>query len=126
MPLFNDEEKGKYEKAKYEKQQALIAFKRLEQKIILDVRDAVRTIDIKYRMLEASQKSRKAEAENYDAQDTRFRAGLVSTLDMRDYQERLARAEANLVKSEIDYNVALLDLSKAQGTMLIEDNIKIE
>ena len=126
MPLFNDEEKGKYEKAKFEKQQALIAFKRLEQKMILEVRDAVRTIDIKYRMLEASQKSRKAEAENYDAQDTRFRAGLVSTLDMRDYQERLARAEANLVKSEIDYNVALLDLSKAQGTMLIEDNIKIE
>lgn len=126
MPFFSDEEKGKYEKSKFEKAQALIAFKRLEQKIILQVRDAVRKVDINYKMLEAARKSREAETENYAAQETRFRAGLVSTLDTMIFQERLAKAEVNYVKSIIDYNTSLLELAKAEGTTLINDNIKID
>lgn len=126
IPLFSDEEKGKYEKSKLDKRQALINFKRLEQKIILEARDAVRTVDISYRTLEASRKSKEAETENYAAQETRFKGGLVSTLDIVIYQERLARAEVNFLKSVIDYNTSLIDLAKAQGVTLIEDNIKIE
>ena len=126
MPFFNDEAKGKYEKAKYEKAQALIAFDRLEQRIILEVRDAWRDVDAKYRLLLASEKSKLGEELNYAAQETRFRAGLVSTLDIVIYQERLARAQVDYVKSVIDYNTSIIELSKAQGTTLIEENITIE
>lgn len=126
LPLFSDEEKGKYEKAKLEKARALIEFQRLEQKIILEVRNAVRDVDIKYKMLEASKKSIESERLNYGAQETRFRAGLVSTLDMVTYQERLAKAEVNYAKSVIDYNIALQELARVEGMMLINDNIKVE
>lgn len=126
FPFFDDEAKGKYEKSKYEKAQMLIAFKRLEQRIILEVRDAWRDVDAKYRLLLASQKSKVSEEINYAAQETRFKAGLVSTLDIVIYQERLARAQVTYIKSVIDYNTAILELSKAQGTTLIEDNIRIE
>jgi outer membrane protein TolC len=126
LPLFSDEEKGKYEKSKYDKAQAIIAFKRLEQQIILQVRDAVRTVNLNYNVLEASKISKEAETGNYEAQETRFRAGLVSTLDMVIYQERLTKAEVSYVKSVIDYNTALIELAKAQGTTLLDDNIKVE
>ncbi|MDD5679958.1 MAG: TolC family protein, partial [Candidatus Omnitrophica bacterium] len=53
LPFWGDTDKGNYEKAKLEKKRALIGFKRLEQNIILQTRDAVRNIDIDYRMLEA-------------------------------------------------------------------------
>jgi outer membrane protein TolC len=126
VPLIGDENRGKYEKSKSEKEQALLAFQRLEQKIILDVRNVVRDIDINYRKLEASKISKESEDKNYYAQELRFKAGLVSTLDIVIYQERLARAEVSYVKSIIDYNISLIELSRAQGTMLLDDNITLE
>ncbi len=126
MPLGNDDAKGKYRKSQLEKQQTLLAFKRLEQKIILEVRNAVRDIDIRYRVLEASVKNRDAEVRNYEAQSARFRAGLVSTHDIIDFQEKLARAEVNYAASVIDYNKAQIELAKVEGMMLEYDNIKIE
>ncbi len=126
VPLIGDENRGKYEKSKLEKEQALVAFQRLEQKIILDVRNVARDIDINYRKLEVSRISKESEEKNYAAQELRFKAGLVSTLDIVIYQERLARAEVNYVKSIIDYNISLIELARAQGTMLIEENITLE
>ncbi|MDO8536460.1 MAG: TolC family protein [Candidatus Omnitrophota bacterium] len=126
VPLIGDENRGKYERSKSEKEQALLAFQRLEQKIILDVRNVVRDIDINYRKLEASKISKESEDKNYAAQEMRFSSGLVSTLDIVIYQERLARAEVSYVKSIIDYNVSLIELSRAQGTMLFDDNITLE
>ena len=126
VPLIGDENRGKYEKSKLEKEQALLAFQRLGEKIVLDVRNVVRDIDINYRKLEASKISKEAEEKNYAAQELRFKAGLVSTLDIVIYQERLAKAEVNYIKSIIDYNISLIELSRAQGTMLIEENITLE
>lgn len=126
VPFFNDEEKGKYQKATLDKEKALISFSRLEQKIILEVRDAVRETDIKYKMLESSIKVKAAEQKNYAAQVERFKAGLVSTNDMIDYQDRLTRAEVNFIKSVVDYNISLIDLAKAKGTTLVDDHITIE
>jgi outer membrane protein TolC len=126
MPLGSGEEKGKYEKSKLDKRQALINFKRLEQRIILEVRDAVRKVDIKYRMLEASTKAKEAREREYEAQEQRFKAGLVSTHDILDYAERLSRAEAGQIKGIIDYNISLIELAKAEGMTLVEENVKIE
>ena len=126
IPLGNDEAKGDYDKAALEKKQALILFKRLEQNIILQARDAVRNVDIKYRMLEASSETKEAEERNYEAQELRFQAGLVSTHDIVDYQDRLTRAQVNYIKSVIDYNLTLIELARAEGTLLINDNIKLE
>lgn len=126
MPLGNDDTKGKYQKSKLEKQQALLSFKRLEQKIILEVRNAVRDVDIKYRVLESSIKNKDAETRNYEAQSARFRAGLVSTHDIIDFQEKLARAEVNYAASVIDYNKSLIELAKAEGMTLSYDNVSIE
>lgn len=126
MPFFSDKEKGEYEKSKLDKVKALLDFKRLEQKIILEVRDASRKVDIKYRVLDASTKAKEAEEQNYAAQETRFRAGLVSTLDMVTYYERLTKTQVNYVKSVIDYNVALIELAKAEGITLVNEDIKLE
>jgi len=126
MPFFFEKERAEYDKSKLDKEQSLISFKRLEQKIILAVRDAVRDIDLRYKSVEASLISKNAEEENYTAQESRFKAGLVSTLDMLIYQERLATAQVNYIKAIIDYNVSLIELARVQGMTLINDNITIE
>ena len=122
---WGGEERAKFDQRHLEKAQALLAFKRLEQNIILEVRDKVRDVDIQARQVEAAKLARDKEAKNYEAQKERYAAGQVSTHDMLDYQEKLAQAELDYAKSLIDYNVALINLDKSQGLTLAKNNIKV-
>lgn len=119
-------DRAKYDQKKLEKAQALMAFARLEQNIILEVRDKVRGVDIQYRQVEASSLSKQKETQNYAAQKERYAAGEVSTHDMLDYQDKLARAELDHIKALIDYNVAIINLEKVQGLTLVKNDIMLE
>lgn len=123
---WGGEERAKLDQRNLELAQALIAFKRLEQNIILEVRDKVRSVDIEARQVEASRLSREKETQNYDAQKERYAEGQVSTHDMLDYQEKLAQAEIDYIKSLIDYNVAISYLDESQGLTLARNNIILE
>ncbi|MFA5388350.1 MAG: TolC family protein [Candidatus Omnitrophota bacterium] len=119
-------DRAKYEQVQLEKAQALIAFKRLEQNIILDVRDKVREVDIQYRQVAASELSMDKEKTNYEAQEERYAAGQVSTHDMLDYQDALAQAELDYTKALIDYNIAGINLEKAEGLTLERNDIILQ
>ncbi len=119
-------ERAKYDQRKLEKAQALIAFKRLEQNIILEVRDKVREVDIQHRQFVAAGISKEKESQNYEAQKERYVAGQVSTHDMLDYQDALAQAELELMRSLIDYNIAIINLDKAEGLTLAKNDIQLE
>ncbi|MBL7081468.1 MAG: TolC family protein [Candidatus Omnitrophica bacterium] len=119
-------ERAKYNQRKLEKAQALIAFKRLEQDIVLEIRDKVREVDIQYRQVEASRVAKEKETENYRAQEERYAAGEVNTHDMLDYQDKLAQAELDYIKSLIDYNIAVITLEKGEGLTLVKNDIILE
>ena len=126
VPLGNKKARGEYNKKKLEKIQALISFKRLEQNIILEVRDKVREVDIQYRQVEASSLSREAETQNYNVQNERYTAGEVSTHDMLDYQERLSQAELDYVRALIDHEISIINLDKSEGLTLVKNDIILE
>lgn len=119
-------DRAKYDQRKLEKAQALISLKRLEQNIILEVRDKVRDVDIQSRQVEVAKILREKEAQNYNAQKERYAAGQVSTHDMLDYQDKLSQAELGFIKALIDYNITLINLDKAQGLTLAKNNVKLE
>jgi len=119
-------DRAKYDKAKLQKEQALLGLQRLEQNIILDVRDKVREVDVQYRQVKASLLSKKAEKKNYEAQKERYTAGQVSTHDILDYQDKLAQTELDYTKALINYHIALANLDNAEGMTLVKNDIKIE
>ena len=119
-------ERAKYDQRKLEKVQALLAFKRSEQNIILEVRNKVREVDIQYRQVLAAKLSKEKEAENYEAQKERYVGGEVSTHDMLDYQDRLVQTELDYIKALIDYNIAIINLDKAKGLTLVKNDIILE
>ncbi|HPN72490.1 MAG TPA: TolC family protein [Candidatus Omnitrophota bacterium] len=123
---FGGGDRAKYDKAKLEKVQALIAFKRLEQSIVLEVRDKVRKAEIQYQEVRAAEIALEKEKENYHAQQERYAAGEVSTHDMLDYQDKLSRAELDHASSLVEYNIAVIELDKAQGLTLINNGIELE
>lgn len=119
-------DRARYDKSKLEKGQALIGLQRMEQKIILDVRDKVREVDLQYRQVRANRVSRQKEQENYKAQMERYRAGQASTHDILDYQNKLSLSELTYTTALIDYNIAVINLDKAEGLTLARNNIKLE
>jgi outer membrane protein TolC len=100
--------------------------KRLEQSIILEVRDKVRGVDLSIQQVEASRLAKESQWKNYEAQKERYAAGQISTHDMLDYQDKYARADLDYVKSLIDYNIALIDLDKSEGLTLINNHVTLE
>ncbi len=119
-------DRAKYDQKKLEKAQALLLFKRLEQNIILEIRDKVRLVKARKQHVDVAKLSKQKETENYGAQNERYAAGQVSTHDMLDYQDKLAQSELDYVNALIEYNIALINLDKSQGLTLAKNDIKLE
>lgn len=119
-------DRARHHKSQWEKVQALLQMKRLEQTIVFEVRDRVRDVDIQFRQMEASRLSAAKETLHYNAQHERYTSGQISTHDMLDYQNRLATARLDFVKALIDYQVAIIRLDQAEGMTLAKNNISLE
>lgn len=117
---------AQYDQERLKKAQALLAFKRLEQDIILEVRDKVRTVETQRRKLEASELVVVKERQNYRAQRDRYATGYLSTHDMFEYQDEFSQAELDYLKALVDYHIAIINLEKAEGLTLVKNNIKLE
>jgi outer membrane protein TolC len=100
--------------------------KRLEQKIILDIRDRIRAVETQRKQMEAAKHSKDLELKNFEAQKERYAAGQVSTHNMLDYQERVATSETEYLKTLVDYQTALITLDNAEGVTLAKNNIVLE
>lgn len=125
-PWLNVGGRASYEMVRLRKAQALIGFKRLEQKIVLDVRNRVRDVKTNYRKLIAARHYKQVQQKNFYAQRERFLAGQISTHDLLEYEEELAKAQVGYIRALIDYNIAIVKLQQALGVTLKESNICIE
>jgi len=123
---FGGADQARKEQRNLEKAQALINFKRLEQDIMLDVRERFRQVQIQGRQAEVARLAKELEAQNYEAQEERYAAGQASTHDILDYQDRLAQAELDHIKALIDYNIALINLDQSEGLTLAKNDINLE
>ncbi|KPK38969.1 MAG: hypothetical protein AMJ78_09210 [Omnitrophica WOR_2 bacterium SM23_29] len=126
FPWGNRQAKAEFEKTKLTKAQLLLSFERLQQNIILEVRDAARGINISEKKVSTSLKMKETEAARYAAIEKRFAEGLVSAHDMIEYQEDLSAAETNYIQSLIDYYNSIITLDKKVGVTLVKNDVKFE
>jgi outer membrane protein TolC len=59
--------------------------------------------------------------ENFRVQDTRYRAGATTILDLLEAQDRLTASEANLVQSRYATRFAVAGLETILGRRLLND-----
>ncbi|MFH1779121.1 MAG: TolC family protein [Candidatus Omnitrophota bacterium] len=126
FPWGNRQAKAELEKTKLAKAQLLLSFERLQQNIILEVRDAARGINITEKKVLTSLKLKETEEARYAAIEKRFAEGLVSTHDMVEYQEDLSAAQTNYIQSLIDYHDSIVTLDKKIGVTLVKNDVKLE
>lgn len=119
-------ERARYDQKKLEQMRALLELKRLEQHIILDIRERIREVETQRRQMEAAERAKDLEMKNFLAQKERYAAGQTSTHDMLDYQERVETSETEHLKAVVDYQSAMVNLDKAEGLILHKQNIVLE
>jgi len=125
LPLSNFLTRADYALSKLELEQNLAKLKTLEQQAVLEVSDAVRTIETNAKRVHAYRLARELAQKRLEAEAKKLSVGLSTNYFVLEYQEELANARSMEIKSMVDYNLSLARLEKAMGTSLEVRNIKI-
>lgn len=113
--------RGALQRAELEKRRFLLQIRNLENQILVEVRDAVRSIKTDEKRIEATRRARILAQEQVDGEISRNEHGLSTTFRVLDVQKELVQARTNELKALIDYNLSWSLLDRVTG-MLLEKN----
>jgi outer membrane protein TolC len=125
-PLERSSAEGARRRAELEKKRYLLQVRNLENQILVEVRDAVRSIKTDEKRIEATRRARILAQEQLDGEVSRNEHGLSTTFRVLDVQRELLQARTNELKALIDYNLAWHTLHKVTGTLLDKNGILLK
>ncbi len=99
---------------------------RLQQSIILEVRNDVRLLESALQGIEAAERQRVAAAEQLRAERIRLEHGESTPFDVLLREEDLVSAEVSKINAVQVHRTAKADLDRAQGTILRTHNVVVE
>ena len=100
--------------------------RREEQRIILEVRKAVRDLESAQEGIEAARRASAAAAEQLRAERIRLEYGESTPFDVLLREEDFVEAESREINAYQLYRTSVTGLDRAQGTILSNRNIVIE
>jgi HAE1 family hydrophobic/amphiphilic exporter-1 len=126
IPLGNVAGRHGVGQGELELRKAQTARRRLEQAIILQVRDAVRNLLSAQEGIEASRRARLAAEEQLRSARIRLEYGESTPFDVLLREEDFAQAESDEIRAFQVYRTSASSLDRAQGTILRSHNIEID
>lgn len=117
IPLGNWRAGAEWIRAELERRRLELQLRQLQDQIILDLRQAARTIKNAEKRIDAGIKSVTAARENYEAEEARRLAGDATSFEVLAALEGHTSAQSAELRARLDYAVATLDLDKASGTI---------
>lgn len=118
IPLGNEAAKSRIRSAKYEKIQRLITKKNRESVIEYEVLNALDQVETNWQRIIASQHNTILNSNVYEAEKRQFEQGLRTSTDVLDAQTTLANAQLSELSALVEYQISLVDLAYATGTLL--------
>lgn len=125
IPLGNRSARSNLTAARIEVKKALISLKDLEQKIALEVREAVREIETNIKRVNVTKLARRLAEQKLDVEEKRFEVGLSTSFNVLEFQKDLAEEQSKEIKAIVDYNKSLVRLERVKGTTLEKNDIKL-
>ena len=126
VPLDTILSRAAYGQARLEADQASLRLKDLEQKAVLNVQTALRSVETDYRRALAYRAARTFEEEKLHAEEKKLEAGLSTGYTVLQHQRDMAAARSNELRALADYNLSLARLDKALGRTLAAKNIQVQ
>ena len=126
VPLGNIGPRNTYKSHKLTLQQLLLTLKQFEQKVMVDIDNAVKTAQSDYQSAEATKQARIYAEEALDAEQKTYAVGKATTFEVLTYQNNLTAARSQEIRALANYEEALAALAQQEGTTLEHYNINIE
>jgi outer membrane protein len=124
--LERSEARGSLYRAQLEKKRFLLQVRNLENQVLVEVREAVRSIKTDEKRIEATRRARILAQEQLDGEISRNEHGLSTTFRVLDVQKQLVQARTDELKALIDYNLAWHTLHKVTGVLLDKNGILLK
>lgn len=124
LPLNSVFSRALSAQAKVNLEQAKLSLEEKEQKMFLEVRNAVREVETNYKRVEAYEVARNLAEKKLEAEEKKLKVGLSTNYLVLQNQRDLANAQGAELKARIDLMVSLANLEKATGTSIQKRNIR--
>ncbi|MBU2541571.1 MAG: TolC family protein [Candidatus Omnitrophica bacterium] len=118
LPLENRDARGKLKQAQLEKAKQIVLLKKVEKKIVSELHDKVKQVNIAIGKTITSKRIVSLEAKKLAAENLRFGFGRSDSDTLISYHEDVLNAKLSLVQSIYDYQEKLIDLDVACNTLL--------
>jgi len=124
VPLGNEAAKSRVRQAVFQKCQRLATRESRRSQIEQEVLNAVSKLEANWQRIMAGQQNTVLAGRVYEAEKRQFEQGLRTSTDVLDAQAKLATAQNTEISALTDYQIALVDLAYATGTLLGASNIE--
>ncbi len=123
IPLNTVFTRAQYAEAKLALEQAQLRLKNQEQEIFLEIKTAVRDVEINYERVQAYRAARELAEKKLEAEQEKFKVGKSTNFFILQYQNDLADARSSELRSKVDYILSQANLERALGTTFKIKNI---
>ena len=117
-PLGNRAAKSKLSTSRLEQAQLILGIKELEKQIILDIRESVRQLKTDSKRIKAATVAKQLAEEKLKAEEKKFEVGLSTSFNVLKFQEDLAEAQSNEIKTIIDYKQSRIRFRRSTASTL--------
>lgn len=118
VPLGNQAAESSLRAAYYSRMQVLASKENREKMIEVEVLDALDQLESNWQRILAARQSTLLENRLYQAEIRQFENGLSTSTDVLEAQTNFTNAQSTEINALAEYQIALVDLSYATGTLL--------
>ncbi len=123
VSLGNHVAKAEYSQAKMDGHRALWAMRSLEQKVILEVKEAYRALEVNRKKIKTSETSLRLARQQLEAEHKRLSLGLSTNYQVLQMEEDLRNVQINSLRAKVDFWKAKAQMLRATGMFLKEEGI---
>ena len=125
IPINSIFTRSQFGHARVNLDQAKLMLQDQEQQVFLEIRNAVRSVQINYKRVQAYRAARELAERSLQAEEKRLQVGLTTNYTVLQFQRDLANARRAEIRSIIDYNLSMAALERAMGTNLKNKSIEV-
>ena len=118
VPLGNEAAKSRLLAAFYEQRQRLVTRQNRQASIELEVLNALDLLEANWQRILAGRQNTILTGRLFEAEKRQFELGLRTSTDVLDAQTKFANAQSAEISAIADYQIAIVDLAYATGTLL--------
>ncbi len=118
IPLGNEVAKSQLRQAIYQRRQRLATRANREDLIRLEVLNTIDQVEANWQRILAARQSSLLNGRLFEAEQRQFEQGLRTSTDVLDAQIKFADAQSAEIRALADYQISLVDVAYATGTIL--------